>query len=316
MRLAHISDLHVLDLKGIKPWRFLNKRVTGGLNLLLGRSKIHRPELLELALAKIEALGCDHIAVTGDVSNLALESEFRRVKELLAGPIAAHKLSVVAGNHDRYTLGSVLTRRFDVAFEALIQTDLPLLPSVHGWPYVKLLGDVALIGLNTAVAQPIAVSGGRVGHKQLEALQHVLKHPDVEARYSVVMMHHHMFKPANKKREFPRGLSDRKEVLEVLLEGKADLVIHGHNHYYSTRTHPRSSNGSGVMVVCEAGSTTIARAHKDPNRDGKFNTYDIEHGRLSQVTTYRFVSGPGFVPWRRWGFDNRTPIRLPLALEQ
>ena len=49
MRLAHISDLHVLDLKGIKPWRFLNKRVTGGLNLLLGRSKIHRPELLDTA---------------------------------------------------------------------------------------------------------------------------------------------------------------------------------------------------------------------------------------------------------------------------
>ena len=49
MLLAHISDLHVLDLTGVRPWRFLNKRMTGGLNLVLGRRRMHRIEVVEAA---------------------------------------------------------------------------------------------------------------------------------------------------------------------------------------------------------------------------------------------------------------------------
>jgi hypothetical protein len=42
MRIAHFSDLHVLDLEGVGVHRFLNKRVTGYAMLRMKRSHVHR----------------------------------------------------------------------------------------------------------------------------------------------------------------------------------------------------------------------------------------------------------------------------------
>ena len=44
MRIAHFSDLHLLDLEGVSPTRFLNKRLTGLLNIRLKRGHVHRAE--------------------------------------------------------------------------------------------------------------------------------------------------------------------------------------------------------------------------------------------------------------------------------
>src|SRR5690606_17485343 len=41
MRFLHTSDIHLLDLRGATPWSFLNKRITGGINLALRRGRQH-----------------------------------------------------------------------------------------------------------------------------------------------------------------------------------------------------------------------------------------------------------------------------------
>ncbi len=312
MLLAHISDLHVLDLTGVRPWRFLNKRLTGGLNLLLGRHRMHRVEVIEAALETINELGCDHVAVTGDITNLALEPEFARARAILEAFVPTAKLSVVPGNHDRYTLGAAVTKRFEAYFHEMMRTDLPQLPSNDGWPYVKLVGDIALIGLSSAVAQPWLVSGGRVGSQQLEALEAVLRHADVRARYTVVLMHHHLFRPDNKKHEFPRGLFDRAAVIDTLTGGGVDLLLHGHNHFYGVTQVPRTNNGGGSMIVAEAGSTSVVAPNKgDDRRAGKFNVYQIEDGRLRAINTYLYKEGKGFGHWKRWDFD--AGVNVPVV---
>src|SRR6185369_3679834 len=75
-RIAHISDLHVLSRTGAH-WRAMlfNKRITGYANTLLRRGRVHRREFL-LAVLKAAAKEADHVVVTGDITNLALESEF------------------------------------------------------------------------------------------------------------------------------------------------------------------------------------------------------------------------------------------------
>lgn len=321
MLIAHLSDIHVLDLEGVRFYRFFNKRVTGGLNLLLKRSKAHKPALLEEALERIEALGCDHVFVTGDLTNLALPSEFERARHILEAHVPASRLHVIAGNHDRYTLWSSLTRRFERHFGDYIRTDLPELPSWRGWPYVKLLeDDVALIGVNSGVVQPWLVSGGRVGERQREALAAVLDHPEVRRRFSVVGIHHHLIKPPHKPREFPRGLFDRHAVLEVLLGHEADLVIHGHNHYYGVMAVPRrkARGGDGAadpgqMLICEAGSTTVAR-YEEELFGGKFNVYRIEDGELQDITSYLYTDHGGFAAWKRWRLDSdRIPVATDLT---
>jgi hypothetical protein len=48
MRIAHLSDPHLLDLDGVSPWRLLlNKRLTGYANILLKRGHAHRPRFVD-----------------------------------------------------------------------------------------------------------------------------------------------------------------------------------------------------------------------------------------------------------------------------
>ena len=43
VRIAHISDLHLLDLEGAVPRRIFNKRFTGWVNIRLNRGHTHKP---------------------------------------------------------------------------------------------------------------------------------------------------------------------------------------------------------------------------------------------------------------------------------
>jgi len=313
MLLAHLSDIHILDLTGVRFYRFLNKRITGGLNLLLRRSKSHDETLLEEALEVVESLGCDHVIVTGDLTNLSLDQEFDKARRILEAHVPTSRLSVIAGNHDRYTLGAALSRRFERHFQRYIRTDLPELPEHRGWPYVKLIDEhVALVGVNTGVAQPWLVSGGRVGERQRQALAAALDHEEVRCRYSVVALHHHLYKPDHKPREFPRGLFDREKVIEVLLEHGADMVIHGHNHHYAVVSVPREAQtDGGSMLVCEAGSATVAEYSADEFA-GKFNIYQIDDDGLENLTTYIYRPGRGFLPWKQWTMDEDNPVPVGL----
>src|SRR5207244_1659607 len=47
MIVAHFSDVHALSLAGATPLSFLNKRLAGGLNLLLKRRNKHPVALFE-----------------------------------------------------------------------------------------------------------------------------------------------------------------------------------------------------------------------------------------------------------------------------
>ena len=105
-RLAHISDLHLLSLRGATVLSFLNKRVTGGANLLLRRAHAHQLALVERALADLAEADVDHLVVTGDLSNLSLAAEFELAHELLRGFGDGRRVSVIPGNHDRYTYTS------------------------------------------------------------------------------------------------------------------------------------------------------------------------------------------------------------------
>src|SRR5262249_2344429 len=83
-RIAHITDLHWFSLEGVRPGDFLNKRWLGGLNLALRRRNKHSEGLLEAAVDAINRAGYEHVVVTGDLTNLSLDGEFRRAHALLA----------------------------------------------------------------------------------------------------------------------------------------------------------------------------------------------------------------------------------------
>ena len=72
--LAHLSDPHLPPLPAARFRDLVGKRALGYLNWTRNRHKYHRREVLDSLVADMQAQRPDHIAVTGDLVNLALDA--------------------------------------------------------------------------------------------------------------------------------------------------------------------------------------------------------------------------------------------------
>jgi 3',5'-cyclic AMP phosphodiesterase CpdA len=100
--LAHLSDPHLAPLPAVRMRDLAGKRALGYLNWTRNRHKIHRREVLNALVADMQAQRPDHIAVTGDHVNIALEAEFAPVRAWLQTVGTPEYVTVVPGNHDAY----------------------------------------------------------------------------------------------------------------------------------------------------------------------------------------------------------------------
>jgi 3',5'-cyclic AMP phosphodiesterase CpdA len=102
-----------------------------------------------------------------------------------------------------------------------------------GYPFVRLRGDVAILGLDTAIARPAFLANGLVGRPQRAYLSALLRHPELRSRYLVVLMHHPPARHPRALKELESGLLDRSAFVATLLaglEGRGALVLSGHWH--------------------------------------------------------------------------------------
>ena len=276
-RIAHVSDLHVLDLREVSPLRFLNKRVTGWANLRFKRKHVHKPEALARVLEAVHDAKPDHLVVTGDLTNLALEREFEAVRRILAEVVRMPKeqVSIIPGNHDAYTRGSAKSGRFSSFFHEFTASDRPALAAklpVGNFPFVRFVGDdVALIGLSTAVPSLPMFAGGALGRPQLEALGRILADPEVARRVPVLLGHHPLHLPPTLWKRISQGLADSASLLEVLGRLERVFYLHGHLHTRLERTLPTQA---GAVTIF--GATSASLLESDPHRRAGFNLYDFD----------------------------------------
>ncbi|BBC79025.1 metallophosphoesterase [Acetobacter orientalis] len=82
--LAHLSDLHLplAGLPSLKEIRF--KRVLSLLSWQLRRKHIHLPQTLTCVVKDIRHHNPDMVAMTGDLTNLGLLSEFQAAQAWLS----------------------------------------------------------------------------------------------------------------------------------------------------------------------------------------------------------------------------------------
>ena len=99
--LAHLSDPH-LPMPHARPLELIGKRATGYFNWWRSRVHLHVPEALAGIVADIKKQQPDHIALTGDLVNVALPQEFRRAADWLAAFDGPDRITVIPGNHDVY----------------------------------------------------------------------------------------------------------------------------------------------------------------------------------------------------------------------
>lgn len=288
MRIAHISDLHLLSLEGAVPFRLFNKRLTGYVNLRFKRHAIHKPFVARAVAHEIRRLEIDHVVITGDVSNLALEREFELVGSFLRDDIGLppERISVVPGNHDAYTHGAHRSSRFSRYFEAFLRSDLPELNepgSPSAFPFVHLRGPAAIIGLSTAFPRPPLVSSGVLGRAQLSALERILAHPEVKARTPVVLQHHPLHNPSSYVKSMMEGLSDASDESRLLRRLSRGLLLHGHLHRRVHRVLPTDTGHIDAV-----GATSASLIDASDERMGGFNLYEIgSDGAITGVKSHR-----------------------------
>jgi 3',5'-cyclic AMP phosphodiesterase CpdA len=286
VRIAHLSDLHLLALEGAVPFRLFNKRITGYLNIRFHRKSVHKPFAVKAAARAIRRMGVDHVVITGDVSNLALENEFELVRSFLGEDLGlpAERVSLVPGNHDAYTGGAHRSRRFARAFAAHLRSDLPALtPEGDTFPYVHLRGPAAIIGLSTALPRPPLVASGALGRGQLAALERILAHPEVRDRTPVILQHHPIHNPPSTAKRMLEGLTDADDEARILARLPRGLLLHGHLH---RRVHRRLATDRGRLEA--VGATSASLLHESDERMAGFNVYEIRaNGALGPIEWHR-----------------------------
>lgn len=277
MRLAHCSDLHLLSLEGARILDFANKRWIGGLNLLTSRGRHHHTLAFEDMVEDFPRAGIEHVACTGDVTNLALEQEFRyarlRFDKIALGP---DEVTVIPGNHDSYVAHG--QKHFATVFPEYFTSDPdwawpddPDDPIGAPWPVVRVRGSVAIIGLSTSLQTPWFTAWGRCGLKQLHRLEQVLADPRLADTIRVVLIHH---PPAGKRaRSRIRGLHDHAAFAEVLARAGCELVLHGHEHENLAEHLP---GPDGLIPVLGVVSGTYEASR--PARTARYRVFDIQPG--------------------------------------
>jgi len=289
MRIAHISDLHVLALQGAVPFRLFNKRATGYANLKLHRKAQHKSELVRAIATHLSGAGVDHVVITGDVSNLALETEFAAVRSILDDVLGLppSAVSIVPGNHDVYTRGAARDQRFFHYFEPYLASDLPEHSTRHAggmFPVVKLRGPVAFIGLSTALPRLPFVAAGKLGDAQLDKLELILDLPEVRARTPVILLHHPIHNPVTWIKTQLEGLDDASRLSSLLGRLDRGLILHGHLH---RRLQRKLLTSTGHIDVI--GATSASLVHESPERMAGFNLYEISNdGVITAIDSYRY----------------------------
>lgn len=224
---AHFSDPH-LPLPDVRPplRMLLNKRLPGWLSWHRARHAVHRREVLDALQHDVAAHGVEHTVITGDLVNVSLPEEFAAARRWLAALGDPAGVTVVPGNHDQ-TVAVPWEQGLGQWRPWMSGDDGSPVDGAEAFPFVRLRGPVAFVGLSTAVPTPVFMASGRLGSEQLKRTESVLADLGRRGLFRVVALHH---PPLDSARQRRTALVDRGALQACLARAGAELVVHGHRH--------------------------------------------------------------------------------------
>jgi len=272
--LAHLSDLHATQVRLASPREILGKRALGWLSWRRRRRKEHLAAVLEALIRDLQERRPDHIGVTGDLTHLGLPSEVEAAVDWLGRLGPAPGVSIVPGNHDAYA-GPAGAERWSPWAPYMGEPAPPAAaqdgadePVTHGFPWVRRLGPIALVGVSSARPTAPLLATGRLGEAQRARLERLLAALADEGRVRIVLMHHPPMAAGLSRR---RQLDDGAELRALLARTGAELVLHGHTH----ESHLAALPGplGPIPVIGVPSSSSIG--HR-PARRARYHLYRIE----------------------------------------
>jgi 3',5'-cyclic AMP phosphodiesterase CpdA len=282
-RFAHLSDWHATTLEGGGLGLLRPKRLSGWASWRLGRRRRHRREILEAAFRDVERQQVDFVLVTGDLTHVSLEQEFRAAAQQLGSLGPPERVFLIPGNHDCYVRVEA-ERSWDLwapylrgAAPASLDADLAdCLVALRGvdraplhadYPTLRLFGRLAVIGLCSAIPTPVFRAGGELGSAQLERLEGLLVRLEARGLCRVVLVHHPVAESSESTR---RALWDAEALREVLGRVGAELVLHGHKH--RRRIHRVPGPRGEVPVI---GVPSASEVGSRPDKPAQYHVYSV-----------------------------------------
>ncbi|CAN5326384.1 metallophosphoesterase [soil metagenome] len=263
--LAHLSDPHLGPMPRPRLRELAGKRAIGYLNWQRKRHMVHRRDVLGELVADMQAQRPDHIAVTGDLVNIALPLEFTEARRWLESVGEPDHVSLVPGNHDAYVRG--IRDHFPQLWADYFRGDIPASDGAT-FPYLRQRGPLALIGVSTAIPTAPFMATGRLGQQQRSDLEKLLQQLATANLFRVLMIHH---PPVTSPGRWAARLRDSDALLDLIARYGVDLILHGHDHRHATAwlDGPRGR----IPAIGVPSASAMAHGHNHP---AAYNLFAIE----------------------------------------
>jgi 3',5'-cyclic AMP phosphodiesterase CpdA len=258
--LAHLSDPHIGPIETPRLRELMNKRGLGLINWYRKRHRHHDPAVLAAIVADMQAQRPDHIALTGDLVNISLDTEFVRAARWLDTIGKPEDVTLTPGNHDAYV-------RRVAGHAALHWGDFMRGDDGVTFPFVRRRGPVALVALTTSLPTGPLMATGWLGPDQLARLAEILITLAREPVFRVVLIHH---PPIPNRGHHMKRLIDAPIFRALIAEHGAELLLHGHNHEQQLMWLDGPSDRIPAVGVPSA--SAIVSTHDEP---AAYNLYRI-----------------------------------------
>ncbi|WP_158814370.1 metallophosphoesterase [Methylocapsa sp. S129] len=256
--IAHLSDPHLGPLPAFRLRDFTAKRAMGYVNWKRGRERLNDMGMLKRLVADMAGQKPDHVAMTGDVVNIGLPAEFAAAAAWMHTLGNSRDVSFTPGNHDAYAHRSM--PYLTAALAPWTTSDDGEGRPPGAFPFLRVRGHVALIGLSSGVPTGPLMATGRMGKSQMARFARLLDETRARGLARVVLIHH---PPLLAGATTMRNLTDARDFEAVIAEHGAEVILHGHNHKRSV-AHLKSdaaatlSGRIPVIGVPSASSTSKA----------------------------------------------------------
>jgi 3',5'-cyclic AMP phosphodiesterase CpdA len=229
MRIAHLSDLHLLEAN-LQRRSFRDRVRLGYLSLLRPIDVSARMRRARRALDEAQRQGFDHLVISGDLTEDGTAAQFEQLAFVLSeSRIDPLKVTLVPGNHDAYADRAAFTRALEGPLRPWAST------SGGGPGKVIDLGEAVLLPVSTAIHQHWAYSAGYIEGAVFEGIDKRASDPGIAKKAVIVVQHHAPMRHPVAAMQWVDGLRGYTKLLALLTKLRGVQVLHGHLHTAVTR---------------------------------------------------------------------------------